>query len=747
MSSTDATRRDAAASGERNADVTRRDRESAPPGSDGLLRLPSALAERLTVVGELPHQGREADILLVRDADGVQLVAKVYRSGVRVAPTVWEKLRNLDARHVVRVLETGHSDGRDFELLEYIEGGSLEALVSPASAAAPERQMTRIVGQLAEAVEHLHGAGIVHSDLKPSNVLVRSRDPLDLVLTDFGVSKSLDATSRFTQRVFGTVSYCSPEYLFGAQVSAPQDWWAVGVIVRQLATGRAPFEALSEQAVRHHLATRPIDVTDVADERLRLLCRGLLVRDPHQRWGAAEVRSWLEGGSPEVAEDAVPAGATQDTERRALVFKGERYTQKAALARALASHWGAAARQFLASMGSRENPSEGWRQLRSWLVQFDDVEQDDVEGLVKLIDVRLTGKASPDVKLLRLLQWLDPTMPPIYRGKRILPEDLRTLARQATSTHAEAAERRDALRMIDELRAQDLLPVLASFGDDGHRLREVDRQWRKLVKRWDSGKLLEGVPQAGRDLLPRAPEAHALLLAAAAVPGDAVSELAARVDAVCEELRATGERIDWFGRLTRTPDRTDPVWMLTVIGTGPAAIAQAQAVSVAREARKRKFAGDLVSAAGLSVLNTLGLMAIWLIGTIVTSLAGVLVDVFVSESLRGFDDLWDFALLVLSVQFLCELSLAMLLADGYRQSCGPDLAEFHVFFLFGMGAALAAGFFAVPAIGFFTGSLSAGFQFSTAAVPVVVAGAHVWSAVRRARAGRNAWVVRLDADQ
>ncbi|MET8179768.1 protein kinase [Streptomyces sp. NPDC005336] len=198
------------------------------PEADGLLRLPSALAERLTLIGELLHQGREADILLVCDAEGTQLVAKVYRSGVRVAPEVWEKLRGLDARHVVRVHETGRSDGRDFELLEYLEGGSLEAFMSAARATTPGPRMTQIVRQLAEAVEHLHGAGIVHSDLKPSNVLLRSRNPLDLVLTDFGVSKSLDATSRFTQRVFGTVSYCSPEYLFGAQVSAPQDWWALG---------------------------------------------------------------------------------------------------------------------------------------------------------------------------------------------------------------------------------------------------------------------------------------------------------------------------------------------------------------------------------------------------------------------------------------------------------------------------------------------------------------------------------------
>lgn len=657
MNPADATRRDAAVSGERSAATTQRDKPLVRSETGGLLRLPAALAARLTVMRELPHQGREADILLVSDAESTQLVAKVHRSGVRVAAEVWEKLCELDTRHVVRVLETGHSDGRDFELLEYIEGGSLEDVMSPARVPVPGRQMTHIVRQLAEAVEHLHGAGIVHSDLKLSNVLVRSRDPIDLVLTDFGVSKSLEATSRFTQRVFGTVSYCSPEYLFGAQVSAPQDWWAVGAMVRQLATGTAPFAGLSEQVVRYSLATRPMDVTNVADERLRLLCRGLLVRDPHRRWGAAEVRGWLDGGSPEVPEETALAGTTGGTGRRALAFKGGRHTEKATLARALATHWAAAARRFFAAMGSPGSPSEGWRQLREWLTQFDDAEHDDVEGLVRLIDVHLTGKASPDVKLLRLLHWLDPTMPPVYRGKRMLPEDLHTLARQATSTHAEAAECRAARRIVDELRTHDLLSILASFGEEAQSLRDINRQWRKLIMSWDSGKLLDGVPRTGQDLLPGASEVHACLLATAAAPDEAVAELAARVDTVCRELDATGERIDWFRRLTRTFDRTDPVWMLTVLGTGPAAIAQAHAVSAARQARKRQFAGNPLRAAGQSILNTLGLLVIWLIGTIVTSIAGLLVDVVADGSLRGFDDLWHIAFLVLSVQFLCELAL------------------------------------------------------------------------------------------
>ncbi|WP_282692088.1 serine/threonine-protein kinase [Streptomyces sp. CC208A] len=642
--------------------MTRRDDGGDAPT---LLRLPSALVERFVAVRELPHQGREADVLLVRDAEGDEFVAKVYRSGVRVAPGVWERLRGLDTGHVARLIETGFSDGRDYEVSEYLPRGSLEGLTG-AGTAVPPAVLTSVVSQLTEAVAQLHGAGIVHGDLKPSNVLLRRREPLELALADFGVSKSLDATSRFTRRVFGTLAYSAPEYVFGAEVSGSQDWWSVGVIVRQLATGRAPFDGLSEQAVRHHLATRPVDLSDVPDERVRLLCAGLLVRDPERRWGAAEVRGWLRGDTPEVPEDrpfpgAVPPGAAG---RRPLEFNGVRHTEKAALARALAADWETAARRFFALMGDPEDPGQGWRQLRGWLAQFEDPEHDRLEELADLVDVHLPGGDAPDVKMLRLLHWLDPTMPPVYRGGRMLPEDLLSLAERASATRDDDG-RRAARALVDELYTHDLLATLAAFGAGADRLAGVDQRWRDLNARWDGLRRSAALPPRIREELGAA-DIRVEALAIAVAP-EWARALRQRVESSAASVRGgTG----WFDALLA--DGGDPVRHLAAARVLPTAAAEARRLEELRrahraaeavhrrewtEAEERRRSGS--REAVLRALGGVALLAVLPFG--VPLVLGALIGD--EEFLPRFVPA---ATVTFGIPLVCELLLAARLGEAYH---------------------------------------------------------------------------------
>jgi hypothetical protein len=118
------TRRDAQHGGA--ADATRRD--SGPAASPSLVRLPAELAERFSLLGELPTQGAESDLLHVRDAAGTELVVKLFRRGFTADREVWQKLPTLDSPHVVHILETGHAEGRDYEVIEYIPAGNLRVV-------------------------------------------------------------------------------------------------------------------------------------------------------------------------------------------------------------------------------------------------------------------------------------------------------------------------------------------------------------------------------------------------------------------------------------------------------------------------------------------------------------------------------------------------------------------------------------------------------------------------------------------
>jgi serine/threonine protein kinase len=198
---------------------------------------------------------------------------------------------------VAKVFDVGVFDGHPFELIEYIPGGNLAELYGHSNS----EEITEVVHQIADALHGLHSVRLVHGDLKPQNVLIRNRAPLDLALIDFGNETGT------------TVPYAAPERLAG-QIGGPAvDWWGLGVIVHELAAGtEAGRESDAVAAVR--ILTEPVDLGDVADLRIRLLCEGLLARDPVLRWNHVRVREWLEG--PPVADPLLPSRASRNPERR-----------------------------------------------------------------------------------------------------------------------------------------------------------------------------------------------------------------------------------------------------------------------------------------------------------------------------------------------------------------------------------------------------------------------------------------------
>lgn len=126
----------------------------------------------------------------------------------------------------MRLFDHGRSDGRWYELLEYVEHGSLEELIHQEGPKLSERRIREILVEMATAIDHLHRHEVVHRDIKPSNVLVRTLQPLDLVLADFGIASVLGQESRRFTTGNRTIAYAAPETAAG-EISQAADWWSL----------------------------------------------------------------------------------------------------------------------------------------------------------------------------------------------------------------------------------------------------------------------------------------------------------------------------------------------------------------------------------------------------------------------------------------------------------------------------------------------------------------------------------------
>jgi hypothetical protein len=365
-----------------------------------------------------------------------------------------------------------------------------------------------------------------------------------LALSDFGLSKYLGAASkRFTRRA-NTVAYAAPES-FAGRFSPAQDWWALGMIVRELATGEAPFAGLAEQVAMHEFLVRDIPLDGIADDRLRLLCRGLLVRDPDHRWTGEQVRAWLAGDSPTAYEvSGVRVG-------KPLVVAGQTCWTRGEVARAFAMNWNDAQQTFLERIGTPGEPGEGWRMLRSWMEQFDE----DVELRVRLIDQVLTAAVAPEVRTVHLLLWLDPTMPPVYRNLSLLPEHVAGIAAAAESATGPPA------RIVRDLWQYRLLAPLAQFAG-GAQLAEIDRRWRDSMARLEAIQSAPVLPPPAADALVRAGDTHRATLLRAATEPEFAPGLAQQAASARNRLP---HRPPWFETLDRVEDPAVALAILTVL--------------------------------------------------------------------------------------------------------------------------------------------------------------------------------------
>ena len=241
-------------------------------------------------------------IIVSRPGDARRALLTLYQTGFEPDPAVHDVLRRMPLDHIPELIATGRFEGRAYEVTERIEGGSL----AETGWLQEREQLRTLIDELGRALATFAEMGLRHRDLRPSTILLRTRDPLDLVVTGFGSARLSDYDLEAVAPLELT-RYSAPEAIVGA-VSASSDWWSLGMLVLEQATQGQCFTGVNDLAFRLHVVTRGISLPDSIDDDVRLLLRGLLARDPLRRWGAEEVRRWLAGETVSAPEEEASAG-------------------------------------------------------------------------------------------------------------------------------------------------------------------------------------------------------------------------------------------------------------------------------------------------------------------------------------------------------------------------------------------------------------------------------------------------------
>ncbi len=198
--------------------------------------------------------------------------------------------RKLDHPSVAKVVSNGDMS-RVCIVMEWAEGKILRQILGEQGKLPAERAV-RIALGICEALEYIHGKGVVHRDLKPENIMLDADDHIKLI--DFGIAASAGARrltfSKFSSAL-GTPDYISPEQVRGKRGDGRCDVYALGVILYEMLTGKMPFEGpnpfavMNSRTLNHPIPPREAN-PEVSPEMQEIIYRAL-VRDPAKRYARA----------------------------------------------------------------------------------------------------------------------------------------------------------------------------------------------------------------------------------------------------------------------------------------------------------------------------------------------------------------------------------------------------------------------------------------------------------------------------
>jgi len=226
--------------------------------------------ERLVALKILPAHYAQGPLFVQRFEQEARLIAR------------------LEHPSIIPIYDFGSQDGTTYLVMRYLQAGTVKDILERGSLSLTDT--AKLIGEIAAALDHAHANGIIHRDVKPSNILVDKQG--NAYLTDFGIAKVLEGTSELTgSAMLGTPAYMAPEQTLSKPVTPQTDVYSLGVMLYEMATGKPPFEAETPMAVAlmhiNEALPLPRQANPNLSEAVELVILKALAKDPADRYQSA----------------------------------------------------------------------------------------------------------------------------------------------------------------------------------------------------------------------------------------------------------------------------------------------------------------------------------------------------------------------------------------------------------------------------------------------------------------------------
>lgn len=304
-----------------------------------LVRDGATILDKYVVTRQLEVASGEVDLYLC-SCDGEQYVAKIYKRQFAIKQEVIDALLKIDSPYVAKLYETGSHNGFPVEILPYYENGSLQGKTFS------EDELVRgIIPNINEGLHAIHSAGIIHKDLKPSNIMLNS-DGETVSIIDFGISSAVEGNNTILVTKTGmTPEYSAPE-TFKNIFYEGSDYYSFGITLFELFCGYTPYANMQPEEIEQYVSVQRIPFPENMTPLMQDFISALTYYDisyrknktnPNRRWTYEEVCKWLDGEPLVIPGEGV--GNTGKGAMPAYQFLGESYTDPAQLVAAFAKNW------------------------------------------------------------------------------------------------------------------------------------------------------------------------------------------------------------------------------------------------------------------------------------------------------------------------------------------------------------------------------------------------------------------------